>query len=489
MKPARTLLLLLSILMLPQTVSHSAELKNLDKDYWLEVYLSGQRIGTRHRTVTRTSLDGKPVYKYEETESIRFISNGDEIVINNTNTVCVDSMFWPVRMNTKTTISSGSTEKHEYACEATRSQKSIDVKRTEDGKTSTATIPIPDGVDLSTYYAYLLGGKKLSVGEKLSGTFVCAASRALDPWECACVGTNTLRIGSKSYGCLRTVQKLGADTTLSYILEDCTTIRQKILNFSNETDFYVTPSEAAQWILRYTPDITGQPATIDADRPLDTPEPPTTLRIRLTSVPDERSALSDDRQIATCHKDGNYVEYRVTAKRFSGSKSLSLPIKDAEWLEPSEGIQSDDKDIQALSRTIVGNETNAYKALRKLQAWVHENIKPKYASGTPLSATDILKAKLGDCKHCAIILTALARAAGIPTRLADGIHSTGGMFFFCHEWVECYVGAWVPLDPTTDEDHLNATYIKLHHGNLSDMADQSNAAWLYWSTVEVIECK
>jgi len=70
----------------------------------------------------------------------------------------------------------------------------------------------------------------------------------------------------------------------------------------------------------------------------------------------------------------------------------------------------------------------------------------------------------------AVLFSALAKIAGIPTRLITGLVYVGGAnnVFGYHEWVEVWMGdRWIAMDPTFGQDIADATHIKFTQG-LSD---------------------
>jgi hypothetical protein len=93
---------------------------------------------------------------------------------------------------------------------------------------------------------------------------------------------------------------------------------------------------------------------------------------------------------------------------------------------------------------------------------------PRADSGVPRSAVDILNKPSGVCRDYAILYTALARAAGIPTRLVAGLVYMNGSFYY-HAWAESFVGEWVPFDATLSTDFVDATHIKLTEGHATSM--------------------
>jgi cytochrome c-type biogenesis protein CcmH/NrfG len=92
-----------------------------------------------------------------------------------------------------------------------------------------------------------------------------------------------------------------------------------------------------------------------------------------------------------------------------------------------------------------------------------------------------LLSRQGDCTEHAVLFAALARALGIPTRVAIGLiyvpngDSNLGRFVY-HMWDEIYLsdrdyGEWVPIDATNPEPMPDATHIKIADSALSSTSD------------------
>lgn len=150
---------------------------------------------------------------------------------------------------------------------------------------------------------------------------------------------------------------------------------------------------------------------------------------------------------------------------------LSLPIESSRlrpFLEAGPYIQSNDEDIIKLARDIVGGEKNSYKAAKKINAWVFDNIEKKFTADIS-NALQTLHSKQGDCGEHAALSVALMRAAGIPARPVAGlVYWPPGDGFGYHAWTEAFVGDWVMMDPSWGEDLINPTHIALTRGNLKD---------------------
>ena len=123
-------------------------------------------------------------------------------------------------------------------------------------------------------------------------------------------------------------------------------------------------------------------------------------------------------------------------------------------------VQSDDADIQRVARDNVGPAAAPVMKAKQLTAWVFKNITKKDYNVGFASAKETLLSREGDCKEHAMLLAALLRAAGIPSRVAVGVTYWKGQFFG-HMWTEAYLNDWTAFDATEPGDAVDATHIKL----------------------------
>ncbi len=86
------------------------------------------------------------------------------------------------------------------------------------------------------------------------------------------------------------------------------------------------------------------------------------------------------------------------------------------------------------------------------------------------TAADVARARKGDCKEHAIYLAALARARGIPARVAIGMVYLNGAFGG-HMWTEVYIdGRWIPLDATLGSGGIGAAHLKQGQSTLEGVS-------------------
>jgi len=77
----------------------------------------------------------------------------------------------------------------------------------------------------------------------------------------------------------------------------------------------------------------------------------------------------------------------------------------------------------------------------------------------------VYESRAGDCNEHSVLFAALARAAGIPTRIAAGLLYTEGRFFY-HAWNEVYLGEWIAVDPLMNQVPADPTHVRLITGEL-----------------------
>ncbi len=185
----------------------------------------------------------------------------------------------------------------------------------------------------------------------------------------------------------------------------------------------------------------------------------TSLHVRLTGVDLTGYDLDGGGQTLT----GDML----AVNRAAQLTSYRLPYRGKEevaFLRPTPLIQSDDPRIIAQTERILNGEHDAVAAARKLNEWVYTAVEKKPVVSMP-SALEVLQQLEGDCNEHTALFTALARAAGIPTRMAAGIVYLDNGFYY-HAWPEVWLGKWTAVDPTFGQFPADATHIRFVIGNL-----------------------
>ncbi len=183
---------------------------------------------------------------------------------------------------------------------------------------------------------------------------------------------------------------------------------------------------------------------------------PARLEVRLEGIPLTGLALAgagqtlDGRILTVTAAPGGLTDYRLPAQ------------KQTRWLRSSSFIQADNPLIRKQARAILGGATRARQATERIYDWVFQNLIKTPVGPTP-DAVSVLKNKRGDCNEHAVLFTALARAAGVPARVAIGLVLEEGRFLY-HAWAEVWLGRWVAVDPTWHQFPADAGHIRLVYG-------------------------
>jgi transglutaminase-like putative cysteine protease len=138
-------------------------------------------------------------------------------------------------------------------------------------------------------------------------------------------------------------------------------------------------------------------------------------------------------------------------------------------------VESDDPEIQAEARRAVSGLGEGPRArAERLVRHVNALLEKKPTVSLP-SAREVLRTRVGDCNEHTALYVGLARALGIPARVAVGLVCLHGAFYY-HAWPEVYLaesdgrGLWLPVDPTLNQFPADATHLRLTRGGLERQA-------------------
>jgi hypothetical protein len=141
---------------------------------------------------------------------------------------------------------------------------------------------------------------------------------------------------------------------------------------------------------------------------------------------------------------------------------MEPPLSD--YLVSERFVESQHPKIIAITKEVLEGEKDADRVVKKLAKWVHDSLEKRYTVSIP-NAVTVLELKEGDCNEHTVLFTAMARAAGVPTRMVAGVVYLNDRFYY-HAWPEVWLGQWVAVDPTFDQFPADATHIRLVIGGL-----------------------
>ncbi|MDQ7783628.1 MAG: transglutaminase-like domain-containing protein [Desulfomonilaceae bacterium] len=136
-----------------------------------------------------------------------------------------------------------------------------------------------------------------------------------------------------------------------------------------------------------------------------------------------------------------------------------------EYLKSSRFIRSDNPEIVKTAREIIGKETDPVKAARLINNWVFKNLKKVPTPAVP-DAHTVLLSRQGDCNEHAVLAVSLARAVGLPAKIAVGLVYSGEGFYY-HAWVAYWAGkTWFTGDPLMNQMPVGPTHVTLLYGDV-----------------------
>jgi hypothetical protein len=196
---------------------------------------------------------------------------------------------------------------------------------------------------------------------------------------------------------------------------------------------------------------------------------PATARQRVRSQRRGRAELEIEREV------GSTSEAPISAQQRE------------QYLQATPTVQSDQDAIRKLATDIIGNQTNPATSAALITEWIRANLRPTHAANSS-TALDVLAQLAGDGTEHALLFTALARAAGVPTRQIGGLVQAGGAapLFGWHVWAEFHDGrGWVGADPLLGQVRLDPPHVQLIV--LDD--NSGNEAWEWLRTASELKIK
>lgn len=181
--------------------------------------------------------------------------------------------------------------------------------------------------------------------------------------------------------------------------------------------------------------------------------------------------------------DDQTVEVTVTrlshalAPRESGSAYADMKNADpqlADYLEPNLMMNIRDEKLIELAKKAAGGERDPMVLADKLRRFVTEYVETKSLNVGFATASEVARTKEGDCSEHGVLLAALGRLVGLPSRVAVGLAYVpifGGQddIFGYHLWTQFHIGGkWVDFDAALRESDCSPIRITFAVSSLKD---------------------
>lgn len=337
----------------------------------------------------------------------------------------------------------------------------LDVRTAGGERRQTLELPEPPALNLSL--PRRLAAQGLRAGQRLRVPVFDPATLTNAPLDVVVEARELVRAGGLPIPAFRIRTSLAGITSTSWVTDVGEVLREEspmglvVVKESRERALSLAtpPQLAADMIEAAAIAPTGE-------GPVDEPSLLTRLRLRLSGL----EAGGADLQGA-----GQTVEGDV----FELQRGDSLPPVAAEpdlarHLEPEPLVESDAPEIRTeAERALAGLAGNRARAER-LVRHVHALVEKRPTLSLP-SALEVLRTRVGDCNEHTALYVALARAAGLPSRVAVGLVYLRGAFYY-HAWPEVWVeeapgrGRWLAADPTLNQFPADVTHVRLARGGL-----------------------
>lgn len=320
----------------------------------------------------------------------------------------------------------------------------------------------PEGALLADALDRLQKHHGLAPGTHFDARLYELSSQAAVPVSVVVHGSEPVVVGAATRDAIRvdeTVHSPGADVlTRRWVDADYTTLRADIPMFGT-TLTMLAVDRAAALAPNQPPDLMERTMTRS---PVRLPAPARTRAIDYTLAvsADQPDLLDTDEQQV---RRGAPGELTLTV---SPTPTVDhLPAPGAADTAATRWLEVDAEDIRRLSAEHQG-EGSAAQRMQHLRDFVAGYISDKTLAVGYASALETAQSRRGDCTEHAVLLAALGRAAGIPTRVVSGVAYAEAFagkdrVFVPHAWVVAYVdGHWRSFDAALagfDSGHIAFT--------------------------------
>ncbi len=172
-------------------------------------------------------------------------------------------------------------------------------------------------------------------------------------------------------------------------------------------------------------------------------------RIRLKTKTATLAPQTDEQRVSVSADGFDVV---ICARCGTAAAAEKTPANLAAARKPTAWLQSDDPDIRQAALLQVKGKIGAQAQMQALQAFVAARISDSNLSTAYASAKEAFVSKSGDCTEHALLLAAMGRAVGIPTRVVGGLAYAQNYLgqrdiFVPHAWTQAFIGdRWQSFD-------------------------------------------
>jgi hypothetical protein len=233
------------------------------------------------------------------------------------------------------------------------------------------------------------------------------------------------------------------------------------------TTYRTTREEAIRDVGEGTVDL-GLQTLVKPDKPVRNAHTVTSVTYRLDfSDAEAATAIPESRHQQIIERAGNSLLVKEQRTKPADDAPIG-PSPGEEFLATNTYIQPNNAEIQRLARAATEDLEHPWPKAIRLEEWVSKNMKHQDFSIGFAPSSEIIETRQGDCTEHAVLLAAMCRALGIPSRVAMGlVYLEASTSFGYHMWTEVFVGGdWYAVDGTIGYGSIGGGHIKIADGSL-----------------------
>ncbi|MFZ5563040.1 MAG: transglutaminase-like domain-containing protein [Thermodesulfobacteriota bacterium] len=422
-----------------------------DKDTWMSILQNGNKIGYSHSRFFKKAGG----YAVSETVFLKITAMG----MNHAVKLSTAADLLPdLTVNTFSfEMDSG---RFDFSAKGRVSGLTAVVDTTVDGKSQTIEIPLKEAPFLPSGILHAVTNSGIGPGESLTFSVFDPSIMATSPVTVTVLGKENIEVMDQKPVATKVRMRIKGAEQFAWISED-----GEVLKESGPMGLTLVKAleyEAVAGISENAEDMVDLVA-VDAGVRFANPGALTRLRLEISGIDTDPARLSGGRQSF----DGKVLT--LTKESFDGPGERVSAEKLAPLLIPDPFVQSDDPAVVELATRITRSLSSPVDKAKALIDWVYIEIEKRPVVSLP-NAISTLNTRQGDCNEHAVLLAALARAAGIPAKIETGLVYLNGRFFY-HAWNALYVGRWITADATFGQFPADVTHIRLAGGSGEDLLD------------------
>jgi transglutaminase superfamily protein len=427
---------------------------------WKGVYYRGEKIGY---AVTQTVPAGDG-YELQEDGQIQMMLLGASTAARIRTLARVDKAFALQSFSFSLDPGSGAVEVSGTLGDGGRR---LDLTTRTKAGTRTETRALDEPPALSLNLSRRLAAAGLATGQHLTVPVFDPATMRNSPMTVDVEAREVVRAAGKPVPAFRVRMEFAGITSTSWVTDVGEVVREEsgmglivVKETRDRALALAVPGDLQKDMLEAAAVAPSGPGKIDDPKLVDV------LRLRVEGLPPDGA----DRQGAGQTFTGDLIEIR---DQTAASAEAADPDA-ARHLGPEPFVESDAPEVLAEAKKAVAEVTGPRAQAERLVRYVNALIEKKPTVSLP-SALEVLRTRVGDCNEHTVLYVAMARALGIPSRIAVGLVYLHGAFYY-HAWPEVYLegppgrGLWLPVDPTLNEFPADATHVRLARGGLDRQA-------------------